>query len=178
MCSANVAVDNHECKLRITEIEFELQQRLHIDGYRRNWNGKFEIIENKDRSGVMPSQTEVITKQMTLDLAGIKYVVNNMKRKKNPGIFSGHSMVPRSPEEIFMLSQLAPACHSRFIKNEFFLNVNVKYDGCTCCSSVPNISVPLTVIPLTNPTTYGFTEPEGYAPQELFYMKIAHLPTF
>jgi hypothetical protein len=41
---------------------------------------------------------------MKLDLASIRYKVDQMKKKKNPGILAGHKMVPRSPEEIFMLS--------------------------------------------------------------------------
>ena len=106
---------------------------------------------------------------MSLDLGTIKYYVEPTKKKKT-GILSS-TTVPRSPEEIFMLSQLAPACHSRYITNNYQLNVNVKYDGCTCCSSLPSFSVPLTIIPLTDNSVYGFTEPPGYAPMELGYFK-------
>jgi hypothetical protein len=70
-----------------------------------------------------------------------------------------------------MLSQLAPATHSHYITNEYVLNVNVKYDGCTCCSGLPNISIPLTVIPMTHQESYGFQEPQGYMPFELGYFK-------
>ena len=70
-----------------------------------------------------------------------------------------------------MLSQIAPACHSKFIQNDYFLNCNVKYEGCTCCSHVPSINVPLTVIPLTHEASYGFLEPAGYSPQELAYFR-------
>ena len=73
---------------------------------------------------------------------------------------------------MFLLVNLAPASHSHHIQNDYELNVNVKYDGCTCCSSVPNISIPLTVIPMTHQETYGFMEPVGYAPQELAYVKL------
>ena len=62
----------------------------------------------------------------------------------------------RSREEIFLLSQLAPACHSQYISNEYDLNVNVKFEGCTCCSALPSVSVPLTVLPLTDPSLYNF----------------------
>ena len=70
---------------------------------------------------------------------------------------------------------MAPACHSRLIRNDYFLNVNVKYDVCcTCdCAKLPNISVPLTVIPLTNPATYGFQQPEDFQSMELGYFKFA-----
>lgn len=97
-----------------------------------------------------------MTKIMELNLGNIRYAVDPTKRKKKPGIFSGFETVNRSPEEMFMLTQLSPACHSPHITNEYFLNTNVKFDGCMCCSSVPSISIPLTVIPMTNPATYGF----------------------
>lgn len=33
--TADVSVDNHECKLKITEVEFEVQQKLLIHGFHR-----------------------------------------------------------------------------------------------------------------------------------------------
>ena len=108
---------------------------------------------------------------MTLNLGAIRYTCNPTKTKKNPGLFSGSTVVNRSPEEIFMKTQMAPACHSHHITNEYFLNVNVKFDGCTCCETLPSISIPLTVIPLTHMASYGFLEPEGYSPTQLGYFK-------
>ena len=110
--------------MRISEIEFEVVQRLSIHAY-HNWNGKFDVLENKDRSGVPASYTEPVNRIMTLNLDAIKYRVDGMRSKKR---------IQRNPEEIFMLSNLAPACHSQHVRNEYCLNVNVKYDGCTCCS--------------------------------------------
>jgi hypothetical protein len=52
------------------------------------------------------------------------------------------------------------------------LRVFVKFDGCTCCSKLPTIEVPLTIIPETHMESYGFLEPAGYAPVELGYFKI------
>mmetsp|Transcript_28175 Transcript_28175/g.42645 ORF Transcript_28175/g.42645 Transcript_28175/m.42645 type:complete len:95 (+) Transcript_28175:26-310(+) len=94
---------------------------------------------------------------MSLNLGAIRYVVSNTKYKKK-GLFSGQ-WVERSPEEMFMMQQLPPACHSKYITNDYLLNANVKFDGCTCCSTLPSISIPLTVIPLTHAESYGFTEP-------------------
>jgi hypothetical protein len=71
-----------------------------------------------------------------------------------------------------MLSKLPPACHSKHIKNDYVLNVNVKYDGCTCCSNLPCISVPLTIIPDTHQESYGFVEPAGYNPHQLGYFRL------
>ena len=90
---------------------------------------------------------------MAINFSTINYVINNQRKKKKKA---------RAPEYMFMLTQLAPASHSRHISNDYTLNVNVKFDGCTCCSTLPSISVPLTVIPLTHMESYGFMEPEGY----------------
>jgi hypothetical protein len=114
---------------------------------RHIWNGKLDIIENKDRTGVDKKFTESVTKTMTLNLDSIKYRVDNMRSKRK---------IPRNPEEILLLTNMAPACHSQHIRNDYSLNVNVKYNGCTCCSAVPSISIPLTVIPLTHMESYGF----------------------
>lgn len=104
---------------------------------------------------------------MQLNLGMIKYQCTTHRRKK---LFGG-APKPRAPEEIFMLTQMAPAVHSRYISNDYFLNVNVKFDATNCCSNLPSCSVPLTVIPLTDPNTYGFIEPQGYTPFELGYFK-------
>ena len=110
----------------------------------------------------MAAGAALTTKQMQLNLAAVQYTCNHMKRKRGKA---------RTPEEIFMLSQMAPACHSRYTTNDYYLNVNVKYNATNCCSKLPDISIPLTVIPMTNPATYGFLEPQGYAPFELGYFK-------
>jgi hypothetical protein len=130
---------------------------------------KMDVLENKDRSGIAAGASDIATKTMTLNLANIRYTVDHMKTKRK-GVFSSQQ-VPRQPEEIFMMSQLAPATHSHYINNDYVLNVNVKYDGCTCCGSLPNISVPLTVIPMTHEESYGFKEPPGYQPFELGFFK-------
>jgi hypothetical protein len=133
-----------------------------------HWSGKFDILENKNRKGIEPGK-ESQTEEMVLDLGQIRYVVSPTKKKKS-GLLSSKT-VERPPEEIFLMSQLAPACKGRYIDNRYELNVNVKYDGCTCCSSLPSISVPLTIIPMTHQESYGFQEPEGYAPYELGYFR-------
>ena len=102
----------------------------------------------------MAGHPESLTKEMVLDLGRIKYIVSPTKTKKN-GLMSTVTK-ERPPEEIFLMSQLAPACHGKYIENTYTLNVNVKYDGCTCCATLPSISVPLTVIPLTHMDSYGF----------------------
>ena len=63
---------------------------------------------------------------------------------------------------MFLLGNMAPATHAHEITNEYFLNANIKYDGCTCGVG-PSISIPMSVIPVTTPS-YNFDEPQGYQP--------------
>ena len=77
-----------------------------------------------------------------------------------------------------MLENLAPATHSPLIANDYVLDVKVKYDGCTCCADLPQISVPCSVIPLTHQASYGFSEDQlggAYAPQVLGYFKLPQI---
>jgi hypothetical protein len=79
---------------------------------------------------------------------------------------------PRSPEEIFMLRHLAPATNSFLIKNEYTLQVKVTFNsGWTCCSAIPNVKVPMTLIPVADPNVYGFPEPPGFSPTNLGFTK-------
>jgi len=65
---------------------------------------------------------------MVLNLGQISYTPNPMKTNKKAKLMSGNKKVPRSPEEMFLMSQLPPATHSKYIQNEYNLNVHVKYD--------------------------------------------------
>ena len=127
-----VSVDNSKMNMQITEVEFQVVQKMRLPG----WHRDFDILENKDRAGIAPNQ-EAVTKQMQLNLAAIQYTCNGFKRKK---LFGGAPKA-RAPEEVFMLTQMAPASHSRYISNDYFLNVNVKYTACNCCSTLPSISI-------------------------------------
>ena len=100
VANADVTVDNHQCKLRITSVDFEVEQKIRING-RHQWSGKFDVIKTSDIQGINASYTEPVTNRMSLNLGSIIFVVNNMKSVKKPGIFSGRELVPRSPEEIF-----------------------------------------------------------------------------
>ena len=66
---------------------------------------------------------EKVVKTMTLNMADISYSAPEMRSKRG---------INRCPEHMFLLSQMAPACHSTFIQNDYNLNANVKFDGCIC----------------------------------------------
>ena len=88
---------------------------------------------------------------MVLELGSIKYDVSETK-KVSTGLTTC-KIVDRSPEEKFLLSHLAPACHGKFLTNEYRLVAEVHYDGCCICKSDKSISsVPLTIIPLNDPS--------------------------
>lgn len=169
MANSLITVNNSQCSLKIREVEFQLTQKIYIGSdWGRKFIRNFDILENKDRSGIEKGQGEV-TKSMQLNLGVIKYHVNPQKKKKT-GMFSS-TMVNRSPEEIFQLSNVAPACHSKYVRNDYVLNANVKYELCHCCAQVPSVSIPMTIVPQMDPNQVGFVEPEGYAPFELGYFK-------
>ena len=125
----------------------------------------FDVLENPNHTKIKAHEPEPFNWLAQLNLSSIQYHVDPMKKKKR-GFFASQK-VQRSPEEIFMLSRLAPACHSKLVRNEYFLNVNVKYDDCCagCCGHLPEVLMPLTIIPLVDP--YALLEPPGYAPVEL-----------
>lgn len=102
VANSMVTVNNSKCSLKIVEIEFQVTQKVFIAGNAYiNFKDEFDILENKDRSGLGPNHAEV-TKMMQLNLSSIKFPVSATK-KKSTGIMSSKT-VNRSPEEIFQLS--------------------------------------------------------------------------
>ena len=67
---------------------------------------------------------------------------------------------------------MAPATNGNFLKNNYILDVNVKYGGLSCFSAKPAISIPLTVIPQIDPNVFGFPEPPGFQPIDLGMFKV------
>ena len=63
------------------------------------------------------------------------------------------------------MSQMQPACHGKYISNEYFLTVRTDMIGCTCALETPMAKIPLVVVPMVNPSCYGFTAPADYKPQ-------------
>lgn len=58
------------------------------------------------------------------------------------------------------MANIPPAIHGKNCSVEYVLNANVKYEiACSCDAKVPSISVPMTIIPLVDPSRLGFPEP-------------------
>ena len=108
---------------------------------------------------------------MQLDLGSIQYNVSSKKKKKIKNVLglTGQELVSRTPEEIFLSSQLAPATHSKHIKNSYHLNVHVKHESVNVCSSVdsPSVSIPLNIQPTTQLDTYVNQTVEGFNPTSI-----------
>lgn len=97
---------------------------------------------------------------MELDLDKIKFEVEKFKKK--------HGVQKEiSPEDAFMLKSIQPACHSKHITNEYFLVIELQYDGCTCGSDLPDARMPFTIVPQVNPDCYGFKAPKNWTPTKL-----------
>ena len=71
IANADVMVDNSKSQLKINEVEFQVTQKLRIEaghGFHHRWNGDFDVLENKDQSGVEAGHPEQVAKRMTLNL--------------------------------------------------------------------------------------------------------------
>ena len=68
---------------------------------------------------------------------------------------------PHAPEDIFMMQNIQPACHSSHVRNNYFLAVRCTYEGCTCCAALPHSRIPLNIIPINNPQCF-YQVPQGW----------------
>ena len=100
----------------------------------------FTLVETHDR-GIAANQVEIYDKIIPLDLTTIRYSFPETKKK-------GDKWVPLSEEEKYLLGQLQPHCNAKYIKNEYFLTVNIGYDDCTCGTDLPTIKLPILVVPV------------------------------
>lgn len=110
------------------------------------------MIEGDDA----PRAEQEWKKRMDLDLSKIKYEVQDFKKKKG-------KEKKISPEDKFMMASIQPACHSKRLRNEYFLCVEVEYDGCVCCVDLPDSRMPMTIVPVVHPDCYGFKAPDEWS---------------
>ena len=166
IAKAMIHVDNTRCQLAVTRVKFFVEQRLTIRGRggilfggAHVYNTTRKLVERDvagPGAGVGNWQTELL-----LDLSQIRYeVVGEYKKKK--GV-----QKRLSPEDRFMMAGVQPACHSGFITNEYFICIELAYDGCTCCANLPDSRMMMTIVPIVNPACFGFMPPDGYMPINL-----------
>lgn len=131
-------------------MKFFVEQRVTIRGvgpFANTWSTTNKLIE-RATPGPAAGQ-EAFTTELLMNLAEIRYEVAANKKKKG-------AQVQLSPEDLFAITGLQAACHSRHITNEYFICIELEYDGCTCCSNLPDARTPLTIVPLVNPACFGF----------------------
>ena len=116
-------------------------------------------IISKDVDGPAAGVSDWV-ENMSIDLSKIKYEVSDMKMKK--GV-----QKKVSAEDRFMMASLQPACHTKKIRNEYYLIVETSYDGCVCCVDLPDARMPMSIVPLINPMCFGYIPVAGYMPTEL-----------
>lgn len=79
-----------------------------------------------------------------------------------------------------MLAGVQSATESKFISNEYFLVIELAYDGCTCCANLPDARLPITIVPIVDPACFGFKSPDGWMPMNLggFNFELQHWPDY
>lgn len=50
-----------------------------------------------------------------------------------------------------MMASLQPACHTKKFSNEYFLSVDVEYEGCICNLDLPDAKLKMSIVPMVNP---------------------------
>jgi len=151
VCRAFINIDNSNCTLNCTQVKFWLEQRLtlHSRGFGNHSHTMVKKLTGSEKPGPNFGQKEYQT-EMYVDLN--KIIMENIPEfKKKKGV-----EVRLSPEDAFMMKCVQPATHSRHITNEYFLKIECTYEGCTCCSNVPDTSMPMTIVPIVNPACIGF----------------------
>ena len=103
--------------------------------------------------------------EIKLDLGKIRYHCPETKKKKG-------QIKKISPEDRFMIEGVQPATSSSLVKVDYFLTISLGYDGCTCCSNLPDACAPMTIIPLVNPACCGYQPPGGWQPMDLGFFNI------
>ncbi len=103
------------------------------------------MAKNDYDNAAKASTEELVKKPMELDLSTIKFEVPSKKKKKG-------KEKDVSVEDMFLASSLPAACSSKHIKIKYFLVTKPSYDGCICCTDIPEGRIPVSIIPPDIPT--------------------------
>ena len=94
-----------------------------------------------------------MVRNMALNLGSIRNMIQPIST----------SGVPRTPEEMCMLQNLAPTVNSYHVQNKYILTLKVLWDG--CCVGVPDFTMPITIIPIID--LPPVVQPMNFAPKPL-----------
>ena len=109
---------------------------------------------------------------ISLDLNSIRNTIPMEKQKTLPD--GTEITVPLTEDEKTFYSTLAGACHTQYITNSYFLQAQPIFDGCACNPAQAQ-QMPISIIPVGDPASFGFPEPVGYAPIDMGYFKMGVL---
>ena len=160
-----VHVDNTHCAIACTHVRFAVERRFRMTIHGHSIFGEGPAHSYTDHDNLVsqnltgPAAGEADWKrEMTCDLNKIHYEVQADKKNKKTGLRK-----PLTKEDRFMMSSIQPACHGKWIHNEYHLIVKCEYDGCTCCSNLPDSDMKMTIVPMINPECFGFQPPAEWA---------------
>lgn len=165
----SVKVDNANCQIDCTNVHFAVEQRFKMKAEGHSYSKKTDL-EEKNVEGPKAGEGDW-HKELDLDLSKIKYEVQENVKDKKTG-----KKKKLSPEDGFQMASIQPACHGKWIDNDYHLIVNCTYDGCTCCSNLPDSDSKMTIVPMVNPACFGFQAPGGWMPHQLggFTCEVKH----
>ena len=157
VCKAHVHLDNARCNVNLNEVRLAIEQDLEVHADGQTYRNLFTLADRHEQ-GVPANHGSVEKRKLEVDLKSIRYEVPHERKRK--GV-----MKAVSPEDLYMMQNMQPACHGHNVKNEYFLAVRCSYSGCTCCSAQPYARIPLTIVPVFNPQCYGYQQPADFNPQ-------------
>lgn len=96
-------------------------------------------------------------KDVEINLAKIKKTVKATKKK--------HGVIKDvSPEDMWQMQGVQPACHSKGLTNDYYLCCEAQYSGMVCYVNLPDARMPFTIVPTVNPASFGHSIPDGFSP--------------
>jgi hypothetical protein len=154
---AQVNIDNSDCKLDCTEVAMDIVMELKMDVGGHHYSYKESLKGAHDKKTGPKAGEKDWHKEMLVDLSNIKYE-QIADRKAKDG-----SRKPYSPDDKFMMSQIQPATRrAKKFSARYYSVVETKFDGCTCCNETPDAKVPMTIVPMVNPNSFGFAPPNNW----------------
>jgi hypothetical protein len=119
ICRAHVKLDNSRCNVALTGVRLAIEQEVYIRADGHTFNQTFTLAD-KHEAGVDARHEAGVERSLELPLASIKYEIAKERKKKG-------QVKALSPEDLWMASQMQPACHGHHVRNEYFLAIRCSY---------------------------------------------------
>ena len=150
-------IDNSQCNLAINSVKISVRQELKQKIGKRRHEDVNIIIDNEIKGPA--AQQGDFKETIAVDLSKIRYEVATERKK--------HGVMKKlSQDDQFQMAALQPAVHTVRFSNDYYLTVTLNYDGCTCCTNLPDAKMPMTIVPLINPYA-GLLPPSDFNPTDM-----------